>query len=180
MSKRIKSLIAGELEKRLTGADSVVIVDYIGISANDNNKLRSGFRKKNVRMTVVPNAMGGKALDSVGLKGATKLLVGTNALIYGGDSIVDLVKEIVAQAKDVAKLKIKGSVVEGQVLDKKATEALASMPNKKELQSIIAGQILGTGRTLAGQIVGPGRKLAGQVKAVIEKAEKAEAAPVAA
>lgn len=181
MSKRIKSLIATELQKRLTGADSVVIVDYSGISANDTNKLRTGLRKKNVRMTVVPNAMGARALDSVGLKGVGKLLVGTNAVVYGGDSIVDLVKEIVAQAKDVEKLKIKGSMVEGQLLDKKATEALASMPNKKELQSMIAGQILGPGRKLAGQIVGPGRTLAGQVKAVLEKAEKAgEPAPAAA
>ena len=180
MSKRIKGLIATQLQTRLTSSDSVVIVDYVGISANDTNKLRSGFRKKNVRMTVVPNAMGAKALDSVGLKGARNLMVGTNALVYGGESIVDLVKEIVAQAKEIDKLKIKGSVVEGQLLDKKATEALATMPNKKELQSMIVGQILGPGRKLAGQILGPGRTLAGQVKAVIEKAEKAEAAPAAA
>src|SRR5207245_6810709 len=100
------------------------------------------------------------------------LLKGTNAVVYGGESVVDVVKELVAQAKKVDKLKIKGSIVEGQILDNKATEALAKLPNKKELQGMIVGQILGPGRKLAGQLKGPAGKLAGQVKAVIEKAEK--------
>jgi len=178
MSKRIKNLVAAELQKRLKGAESVVIIDYAGINANDTNKLRGSLRKKNVRLTVVPNAQGRKALDAAGLKGAEKIMIGTNALVYGGESIIDLVKELVAQAKDLEKLKIKASVVEGQLLDKKATEALAGMPNRKELLAIISGQIVGPGRNLAGQIVGPGRKIGGIIKAVIEKKEKE--APAAA
>ncbi len=178
MSKRVKNLITAELEKRLRGSDSVVIVDYVGISATDTNNLRSKLRAKQVRMTVIPNTVGSKALDNVGLKGASGLLIGTNALIYGGESIVDTVKEIVAQAKDIQKLTIKGSVVEGQLLDKKATEALAKMPNRRELLGLITSQISGPGRTLAGQLAGPGRKIAGQIKAVAEKKEKE--APAAA
>jgi large subunit ribosomal protein L10 len=179
MSKRIKNLIASELQKRLKGADSVVIIDYAGINSNDTNRLRSSLRKKKVRLTVIPNAQGRKALDAVGLTGTEKILIGTNALVYGGDSIVDVVKELVAQAKDLEKLKIKASVVEGRLLDKKATEALAGLPSRKELHAIIAGQIVSPGRSLAGQIVGPGRKIGGIIKAVIEKKEK-EAPAVAA
>ncbi|MGC8553234.1 MAG: 50S ribosomal protein L10 [Phycisphaerae bacterium] len=172
MSKRIKNLVSSEIEKRLKGADSVVVVDYIGISANDTNRLRSKLRAKKVRMTVIPNAQGSRALDRAGLKGAEKILSGTNALVYGGESVVDVVKELVEQAKEIAKLRIKGAVVEGQLLDKGATEALAKMPSKKELQSMVVGQIAGPGRKLAGQIVGPGRTIAGQIKALIEKKEK--------
>ncbi len=172
MSKRVKNLITAELEKRLRGSDSVVIVDYAGISATDTNNLRSKLRAKQVRMTVIPNTVGSKALDNVGLKGAGGILFGTNALIYGGESIVDMVKEIVAQAKEIQKLTIKGSVVEGKLLDKKATEALAKMPNRRELLGLITSQISGPGRTLAGQVAGPGRNIAGQIKAVAEKKEK--------
>ena len=105
MSKRVKHLIATELEKRLTGADSVVIVDYSGISANDTNKLRSSLRKKKVRLTVIANAQGRRALDKVGLKAGGDILLGTNALVYGGESVVDAVKELLEQAKEIAKLK---------------------------------------------------------------------------
>jgi len=178
MSKRIKNLIATELQKRLTGADSVVIVDYSGVSANDTNKLRSGLRKKNVKMTVIANAQGRRALEKVGLKAGGDILLGTNALVYGGESVVDAVKELLEQTKEIAKLKIKGSVVEGQLLDKPATEALAKLPGRRELHSQISTLAISPGRKLAAQIVGPGRNVAGLVKAVIEKKEKE--APAAA
>jgi len=180
MSKRMKSLITAELQNKFKGADSVVVVDYIGIDSKTTGGMRADLRKKKVKFTVVRNAMAAKALEAVGLKGAGSLFKGTNAVVYGGESIVDLVKELVEQAKKIEKLKIKGSVVDGQLLDSKATSALAKLPNKKELQSMIVGQILGPGRKLAGQLKGPASKIAGQIKAVEEKAKEKEAAPAAA
>ena len=180
MSKRIKSLITAELQNKFKGADSIVVVDYIGIDSKTTGSMRSDLRKKQVKMTVVRNALAAKALEGAGLKGVGSLLKGTNAVVYGGESIVDVVKELVEQAKKIDKLKIKGSVVDGQLLDGKATTALAKLPNKKGLQAIIVGQILGPGRKIAGQIKGPATKLAGQIKAVEEKAKEKEAAPAAA
>jgi len=174
MSKRIKSLITAELQTKFKGAESIVVVDYTGIDSKTNGGIRAALRQKKVKMTVVRNAMAAKALETAGLKGAGTLLKGTNAVIYGGDSIVDLMKELVDQAKKVDKLKIKGSIVEGQILDSKATEALSKLPNRKELQGIIVGQILGPGRKLAGQIKGPAGKLAGQIKKVEENAKAKE------
>jgi large subunit ribosomal protein L10 len=180
MSKRIKSLITAELQTKFHGADAVVVVDYTGIDSKTTGGIRADLRKKKVKFTVVRNALAAKALEHAGLKGAGNLLKGTNAVAYGGDSIVDIVKELLEQAKKVEKLKIKGSIVEGQVLDSKATAALGKLPNKKELQGMIVGQILGPGRTIAGQLKGPGSKIAGQIKAVEEKAKEKEAAPAAA
>ncbi|HVS70380.1 MAG TPA: 50S ribosomal protein L10 [Phycisphaerae bacterium] len=181
MSKRVKALITAELKSKFQGADSVVVVDYIGIDSKTTSGIRSDFRKKQVKMTVVRNALAAKALEGAGLKGVGGLLKGTNAVVYGGESVVDVVKEIVEQAKKVDKLKIKGSIVEGQLLDTKATEALAKLPNKKELQGIIVGQILGPGRKIAGQLKGPASKIAGQIKSVEDKAKDKEgAAPAAA
>src|SRR4051812_48688588 len=180
MSKRIKSLITAELQNKFKGAESIVVVDYTGIDSKTTGGIRAALRQKQVKMTVVRNAMAAKALESAGLKGAGSLLKGTNAVIYGGESVVDVVKELVAQAKKVEKLKIKGSIVEGRLLDDKDTAALAKLPNKKELQGMIVGQILGPGRKLAGQIKGPAGKLAGQIKKVEENAKDKEAAPAAA
>lgn len=180
MSKRIKNLITAELQSKFKGADSVIVVDYTGIDSKTTAGIRAELRKKKVKMTVVRNAMAVKALDAVGLKGLKEMLKGTNAVIYGGDSIVDAAKELVEQAKKVTKLKIKGSIVDGEVLDAKATTALSKLPNKKELQALIVGQILGPGRKIAGQLKGPAGKLAGQIKTVVEKAEKAAPAAEAA
>src|SRR4051812_960882 len=175
MSKRIKSLITAELQNKFKGAESIVVVDYTGIDSKTTGGIRAALRQKKVKMTVVRNAMAAKALEGAGLKGAAALLKGTNAVIYGGESIVDLMKELVDQAKKVDKLKIKGSVVEGQILGGKATEALSKLPNRKELQGIIVAQILSRGRKLAGQLKGPAGKLAGQIKKVEENAKTKEA-----
>jgi large subunit ribosomal protein L10 len=180
MSKRVKSLITAELQTKFKGADAVVVIDYTGIDSKTTGFIRADLRQKKVKLTVVRNALAAKALEHAGLKGAGSLLTGTNAVCYGGESVVDIVKELVEQAKKVEKLKIKGSIVEGQLLDSKATTALAKLPSKKELQGIIAGQIVGPARKLAGQIVAPGRKIAGQIKAVEEKAKDKEAAAPAA
>jgi len=176
MSKRIKSLITAELQSKFKGAESIVVVDYTGIDAKTTGAIRAGLRSKKAKLTVVRNAMAAKALEGAGLKGAASLLTGTNAVAYGGDSIVDLVKELVEQAKKVEKLKIKGSVVDGTLLDAKATAALSKLPNKKELKGIIVAQILGPGRKLASQIKGPAGKLAGQIKKVEENAKAKEPA----
>jgi len=180
MSKRIKSLITQELETKFKGSDAAVVVDYIGISATKANQIRADLMKKKIKMTVVRNALAAKALGTVGLKGADTFLTGTSAVVYGGDSIVDVVKELLEQAKKVEQLKIKGAIFEGQVFDTKATQALAKLPNKKELQSIIVGQIKSPASKIAGQLKGPAGKLAGQVKTLIEKKEKEGAEPAAA
>jgi len=174
MSKRVKSLITAELQNKFKGADSIVVVDYIGIDSKTTAGIRSDLRKKKVKLTVVRNALAAKALESAGLKGATGLLKGTNAVVYGGESVVDIVKELVEQIKKIDKLKIKGSIVEGQLLDTKATTALAKLPSKKELQGIIVGQIKSPGSKIAGQLKGPATKIAGQIKKHSENQEEKE------
>lgn len=178
MSKRVKNLITAELQSKFKGADAIIVVDYIGIDSKTTASIRKGLRDKKVKMTVVRNAMAAKALEAVGLKGAKDLLKGTNAVVYGGESIVDAAKELVEQGKKVDKLKIKGAIVEGRLLDPKSAADLAKLPSKKELQALIVGQILGPGRKLAGQLKGPAGKLAGQVKKHAENKEKE--APAAA
>lgn len=172
MSKRIKNLITAELQDKFKGADSVIVIDYNGIDSKTTGEVRKALREKKVKMTVVRNAMAAKALEAVGLKGAKDLLKGTNAVVYGGESIVDAAKELVEQGKKIEKLKIKGAIVEGRILDEKSAAALSKLPSKKDLQATIVGQILGPGRKLAGQLKGPAGKIAGQVKKHIENKEK--------
>ena len=102
MSKRVKSLITAELQNKFKGAESVVVVDYIGIDSKTTAGIRADLRKKAVKLTVVRNALAAKALETAGLKGAGSLLKGTNAVVYGGESVVDVVKELVEQAHDDA------------------------------------------------------------------------------
>ncbi len=179
MSKRVKNLITAELEKKFRGADSLVVINYTGIDATTANHVRAGLRAKKVKMTVIRNAMALKALANAGFKEAKSLITGTNAIVYGGESIVNVVKELVEQSKKVNKLVIKGAIVEGKLLDAPAAAALAKFPTRKELNAIILGQAVSPARQLAAQIKGPGGKIAAQIKTIIANKEKEPAAAAA-
>ncbi|MBV08109.1 MAG: 50S ribosomal protein L10, partial [Rubinisphaera sp.] len=100
-----------------------------------------------------------------------EVLKGPSTLVWGGEDIVALSKEITKWAKKIEPLQVKGASVEGQPLDTKGVEKLSKSPGRAELISQIAGLILSPGSQLAGALLGPGGKLAGCVKAVEEKAE---------
>ena len=119
----------------------------------------------------VKNALARKALHSIGVTALDDVLQGPSTLVWGGEDIVALSKEIAKWAKELPKLEIKGGAVEGSALDASGVDALSKSPGREELIGIIVGAALGPGAQLAGALLGPGGYLAGQVKAVEEKGE---------
>jgi ribosomal protein L10 len=99
------------------------------------------------------------------------LLVGPNALVTGGDSIVDAAKAVAEWGKKTGLLKIRGGVVEGEALKADAAAALATMPGRRELHQEVAGLALAPGGRIAAALNGPGGVIAGCVKAIGERQE---------
>lgn len=175
MSKFVKDLIEAELKKKITddNAKDFVVVSTMGVSGNDNNMLRGELKSKGVKITVVPNTLFRKALRSEGLDSAAELFTGACAIAYGGDSIVDVAKEVCDWAKKIKAFVVKGAYVEGSSLDEKAAIELSKMPNRVELQGAVIMLAMSPARQLAGAITGPGGVIAGCLKAIADKEEAA-------
>lgn len=171
MSKRVKDLICRELRGRYESLDSAVVVDPTGIDAITADQVRRSLRERSVRMEVVKNSLARRALVGSRLEPIRSLLTGPSALVTGGESIVEAVKALAEWGKKVGRLKLRGAVVEGQLLDEQGAAELALLPGKGELQGQVAGAALSAGRRLAGAMVGPARIIAGCVRAIIERAE---------
>lgn len=110
------------------------------------------------------------------MEGIKGVLTGPCAIAYGGDSIIDVAKVMMEWSKKLEPLEIKGGFLEGTVLDAKAGQELARMPNRQELQGMVVGQALSPGSNLAGALGGPAGYIAGCVEALAEKLEESEAA----
>ncbi len=172
MSKPLKNLITNELKARYAELDSVLVVNPIGIGANDTVELRRGLREKKIRMEVVKNSMLKRAVDGTTLEIVSGILEGPCAVVSGGDSIVDAAREIAEWSKKLPTLEVRGAVVEGQLLDKQAAKELAKMPTRPELMGQVVTLAQSPGSRLAGAITSPAAKIAGCIKALQEKLEQ--------
>jgi large subunit ribosomal protein L10 len=168
MSKVIKNHIINELSRELDGHGEVLVVDVSGLTGNEVNALRVELSAKDISLLTVKNSLARRACDGTSLEALGPVLEGSSTLVWGGEDIVALSREITNWAKEVDTLAIKGGAVDGKTLDAAGVDKLSKSPGRPELLSIIAGLILSPGGNIAGALLGPGGTVAGQVKSKAE------------
>jgi len=175
MSRRVKQYIVEELQRRYGDLDSALVVNIIGLDAISNNQLRRRLRAKNIEMHVVKNSLTRVALQGKPLEPLAKGLDGPCALVTGGDSVIDTAKELVAAAREFAKIELKFGMLEGEP-ELLPLEQIAKMKGRRELYADLAACALSPARKLAGCLAGPAGLVAGCLKAIAEKEEQSEQA----
>ena len=93
--------------------------------------------------------------------------------MYGGDSVVDVAKEIKAVNVGKTAIKFRGAYIDGAALDAAAAAELVNMKSRAELQGDIVMLANSPGRRLAGAIAAPAGIIAGCVKAIADKTKEA-------
>src|SRR5919106_4988063 len=118
MSKFVKDLITKDLRNRLQGVEDALLVDVIALENNKNVALRQRLRKKNIHLLVVKNSLARRATEGTRLAPAFDSAEGTMALIWGGEDIISLAKEVIsiAENKEFQPFAPKGGVMDGQPL----------------------------------------------------------------
>ena len=127
------------VKDRFAKMSSAVFVDYSGMTVDEVSSLRNIFRDKGVEYKVVKNNLVRIALDgSPYLEGLDDTLKGMTGIAWSYEEPSAAARICKDYAKDNEKLKIKGGVLDGQVLDAKAVETqLATLPNKDEARAML-------------------------------------------
>jgi ribosomal protein L10 len=186
MSKLVKELVIKDLRRQLSGVNDALLVNVVGLNAMKTSKLRKELRGKNMQLEVVKNSLARRAAEGTPLAAAFQGIEGTLAIVWGGEDIVALAKEVarIAGAKEFEGFEARGGAIDGAKLSPAQVKAVSTWPTRQEQLSLLVGQILAPGAILAGQLKAAGGVLASQIKQRIDDLEKnapaAEAAPASA
>ena len=131
-----KQQFVEELTEKLKNAAGGVLVDYKGISVEDDTKLRKELRENGVDYFVVKNTLLKRALNAAGIEGLDSALEGTTAIALSNDDIIIAPKVLNKKAEDSkGQFSIKLGFIDGKVISKEEVEAYAKLPSKETLLS---------------------------------------------
>ncbi len=145
-----KSIIAAKeakvksLSEELSKANLILLVDYRGITVEDDTKLRKNLREAKGTGKVVKNNILKRALDINKQNDFDKEITGPTAVILSEDDYLAPLKVVYKYSKDHENYQIKGGYIDGKAMSKEEIIELAKLPSREELLSKLAGSLLQT------------------------------------
>ncbi|MCH5340347.1 MAG: 50S ribosomal protein L10 [Acetatifactor sp.] len=137
----LKKPIVDEISASIKDAQSVVLVDYRGLTVEQDTQLRRNLREAGITYKVYKNTFMNFAFKGTEFEGLTPYLEGPSAVAISTDDATAPARVLSEFAKTADKLEIKAGVVEGTVYDAKGMASIASIPSRDVLISRLLGSM---------------------------------------
>lgn len=162
----LKKQQVADLKERIDASIAGVVVDYKGISVEDDTKLRKELREAGVEYTVVKNTLLGRAIEGTSLADMSSVLEGTTAIATSKDDYIAAAKILNKYAEKSDSFSIKSGYLDGEVISLEKINSLAKLPSREVLLA-----------TVLNAFNAPIAAFARAVQAIVDK--NGEAAPAA-
>ena len=137
----LKQPIVEEISANIKDAQSVVVVDYRGLTVEQDTQLRKAMREAGITYKVYKNTMMNFAFKGTEFESLAPVLEGPSAIAISRDDATAPARVIAKFAKDAPALEIKAGVVEGTFYDASGMQAVATLPSRDELLSKLLGSL---------------------------------------
>jgi len=128
-----KKQVVEEIRSKISGAKSIVLVDYRGLTVEEVTELRRKYTESGVDYKVYKNTMMRFAFKEEGLEGFNEHLTGPSAIAICKDDAVAAARVTSDFAKDHKNLEFKAGIVEGEILGAEKIKAIGGLPPKEVL-----------------------------------------------
>ena len=136
-----KQPVVQEISENVKDAQSVVVVDYRGLTVAEDTQLRRELREAGVTYKVYKNTMMNFAFKDTDFESLSDVLEGPSAIAISKEDATAPARVLAKFAKNAPALEIKAGVVEGTYYDADGMKAIASVPSREELLSKLLGSI---------------------------------------
>ena len=136
----LKKPVVEEISANIKDAQSVVLVDYRGLTVEQDTQLRKNLREAGVGYKVYKNTMMNFAFKGTEFEGLAPYLEGPSAMAYSDTDATAPARVLAEFAKKADKLQIKAGVVEGTVYDAAGMAKIAEIPSRE----VLLGRLLGS------------------------------------
>ena len=137
----LKQPIVAEISEVIKDAQSVVLVDYRGLTVEEDTALRKQLREAGVNYKVYKNTLMNFAFKGTDFEALAPYLNGPSAIAVSTDDATAPARIIAEFAKKAKNLEIKAGVVEGTLYDAKGMQAVADIPSRDVLISRLLGSL---------------------------------------
>jgi large subunit ribosomal protein L10 len=144
-----KKLIVDEIADKFKASKSTVVVDYRGLTVGEVTELRKQLRDAGIEFKVYKNSMARRAAEASELSGLNEALTGPNAIAFSNEDVVAPAKILNDFAKKHEALEIKAGVIEGNIASVDEVKALAELPSREGLLSMLLSVLQAPIRNLA-------------------------------
>ena len=137
----LKAPIVEEIKANLEGAKSVVLVDYLGLTVEQDTNLRRAAREAGLIYKVYKNTMVKRAIEGTEFVDIAKDLEGPTAVAISKEDATAPARVVANFAKTAPKLEMKSGIVEGTYYDAEGIKAISQIPSREELLSRLLGSL---------------------------------------
>ena len=156
-----KQQVVANLAEMMKASASGVIVNYQGITVEQDTAMRKALREAGVKYMVVKNTLTGRACEMVGYGELKGVLEGMTAIAISENDPIAPAKILKEYDQKIESFKVLAGYVDGSVLDANGVMELANIPSRE----VMIAKIMGS-------IQSPLYKFAYAIKAVAEKLEE--------
>jgi len=140
-AKQAKQVIIDEIKGKLDGAQSLVVIDYMGITVAQADAMRKKLREANVDYTVYKNTLVKRAIEGTEFEPLKDVLDGPSGVAISKEDATAPARVLKGVIDEFKKMEFKAGVVEGKFFDKDAITAIANIPSREVLIAKFMGSI---------------------------------------